>query len=277
MKRVPSLTAEPAALAAWRAEDPDGEGGTEAGKAWERFKGEARHAYTELVQALLDRQQGLCGYCEQRLTDDHGTLVFGDYQVEHVLAKSGGIGRSLDWTNLMLCCGGGTYKHSKDPTRHVSGAGGAVNESCGQAKGSLALGAGCDPRMLPWHEPIVTIALDGRMRARRDACERAGIDPEVLDQTIDERLKLNCERLRAHRQALAMDLVEWVTEVWKEALRESRLTEEESLPILVQFAGGRLRPDAHGHLGQFWSTTRHYLGELAEAWIRDNAKLLRFG
>lgn len=274
MKRVPSLTAEPSALVAWRADDPVDERVTEGASTWERFKAE-RHAYTELVQALLARQQGLCGYCEQRLTDERGLLVFGDYQVEHVLAKSGGSGRALDWTNLMLCCGGGTYKHHADPTRYVPGARAVINESCGQAKGARDLPKECDPRTLPWQEMLVTITLDGRMRARRDACERAGIDPEALDQSI-ECLKLNCERLRVRREALAVGLARWVTALWDEALRESRLTEAESVAIVTLLAGGRLRPNAHGHLPRFWSTERQYLGELAEAWIHEHARDLHF-
>ena len=54
---------------------------------------------------------------EQRLVDGAGALISNDYQVEHVEPKSGALGRVLDWRNLALACGGGTYRHHQDPSR----------------------------------------------------------------------------------------------------------------------------------------------------------------
>ncbi|MEX1363567.1 MAG: hypothetical protein AB1Z98_10595 [Nannocystaceae bacterium] len=109
MKRVPALLAEPIGLAQWRAEHPadDHAAGDDATDVWERFRSSG-DAYQQLLQDLLQRQQGLCGYCEQRLTKDGGDPVHADYQVEHVQAKSAAAGLALDWNNLMACCGGGT-------------------------------------------------------------------------------------------------------------------------------------------------------------------------
>jgi predicted ATPase len=36
--------------------------------------------------------------------------VPNDQQLEHLLAKSGGAGRSLDYQNVMVCCCGGTWR-----------------------------------------------------------------------------------------------------------------------------------------------------------------------
>jgi uncharacterized protein (TIGR02646 family) len=278
MKRVPTLDGEPSELAAWRAANPNDAGSTstDAKGAWDRFRS-AGGAYRQLLAQLLARQQGLCGYCEQRLSETNGTPVFNDYQLEHVLAKSGGDGRVLDWHNLMLCCGGGTWPHHKDDSRHLPGHGGAANVSCGQTKGDGDLHPGCDPRTFPWREPVVGIGLDGRMRANEDACRGANIDPNALQQTIDEVLGLNCERLRMTREKLVAQTIQWFVDLLEAMLAlSSNLPETEAASIRKQLVGGRLRPDAHGHLNPFWTMERLYLGDLAEAWIRDNAASLHF-
>jgi uncharacterized protein (TIGR02646 family) len=239
MKRVPVLEDEPAELAQWRAANPedDASTGSNAKGAWDRFKSSG--AYRPLVDRLMARQQGLCGYCEQRLYDDGRPLVVNDYQVEHVLAKSGGSGRVLDWQNFLLCCGGGTWKHQRDPTRYHPSPRGKTNVSCGQAKGDVDIDASCDPRSLPWHEPVVRVDIDGRMRPDEDACRRLGIDPEAL---------FAASHLPADRLDVAFQL----------------------------FVEGRLRPNQRGCLRRFWTTERVYLGAAAEAWIRENPGLLHF-
>lgn len=276
MRRVPSLTAEPPSLEAWRARNPDDEhlAGTAARDAWKRFR-RRRSAYHEVTKALLARQQGLCGYCEQRLSNSDGTPILHAAQVEHVRPKHGGPGRVLDWQNLMLCCNGGTGPHHDDDSLPPPGAETKAKLSCGQAKGERHLEPGCDPRTLPWREPIVTIGLSGRMRARHDACRRAGIDPRALEDTID-RLNLNCERLRMRRRAIALALSKEMRHLWLEALRITTRTETETIAILQHYVGEQLRPDGHGHLRRFWTTERQYRGELAEAWIREHPSELHF-
>ena len=277
MKAVPSLTNEPPGLAAWRAEHAadDHATGGDAKNAWTRFR-DSGHAYSELLQALLSRQQGLCGYCEQRLSKSDGTLVVNDHQIEHVSPKSGGPGRVLAWRNMMLCCGGGTWRHHRDATRHLPDMGSRATVSCGQAKGDATLDGTCDPRALDWHEPVIEVGLDGSMRANEAACRRAGIDPQGLDATI-AMLELNCERLKRARRSVADHIRNWVVQLWEEGRSVSpNLTEAEASEVLRIHIGGRLRPDAHGHLQPFWTTERLHLGPPAEAWIRENAKPLHF-
>ncbi|MCA9709481.1 MAG: TIGR02646 family protein [Myxococcales bacterium] len=278
MKHAPSLVAEPPGLAGWRAAHPEDDQASEdeARVVWQRFK-DSGHAYTELVDALLERQQGLCGYCEQRLTKADGTRVSNDYQVEHVQPKSGGSGRTLAWENLLACCGGGTYPHHRDPTRHRRDPRRGLNDSCGQTKRDDELPPGCDPRTFPWREAIVFIELDGRMRPDEAACARAGIDPETLRHAIDVTLDLNCERLRMAREQCITTLNGSVVDVFAWALELApNLPKTEANALLMSLAGGRLRPDAHGHLCRFWSTERQYLGPPAEAWIASNAARLHF-
>lgn len=278
MKPLPSLTGEPEGLAAWRASNPDDDRATglDAKNAWNRFR-DSGDAYREVLHALIDRQQGLCGYCEQRVTKNDGTLEFQDFQVEHVLAKSSGPGRVLHWRNLMLCCGGGTYPHFKEkPSRHLPGKGAEANLSCGQAKGDSEFDEGFDPRAFAWREPVVFVELDGRMRADEDACRRAGLDPMRIDGAI-ELLKLNCERLRVARQHVAMNIVGWFVPLLEELLRLSPgLHDSTASSMHAQMVGGRLGPDIHGHLQPFWTTERLYLGELAERWIHEHARELHF-
>jgi uncharacterized protein (TIGR02646 family) len=270
MKRVPGLLDEPPCLAMWRAANPGDEQAAGA-TAWKRFKDE-RNCYEVLLAALVARQQGLCGYCEQRVTKADGRLENFDYQVEHVEPKSRR--RALDWQNLMLCCGGGTWAHHEDPTRFRPPQGG---KSCGEHKGASELDPQCDPRSLPWRQPIVTVELDGFMRADVDACREADIDPNVLQDAIDHLLELNCERLRMARGSVARQTSKWVVDVFEEALRLSpNLSEAEALSISELLVGGRLRPDRNGHLCRFWTTERQYLGPLAEAWIRTHAELFYF-
>ncbi len=278
MKRVPTLATEPSDLAQWREEHPEDRAatGSDARGAWDRFKSSG-DAYRQLLAQLLAHQHGLCGYCEQRLSKDDGTLVVNDYQVEHVLAKSGGAERVLDWHNLLLCCNGGTWSHHRDSSRHLGGHGSAATVSCGQAKQDAELRPRCDPRGFPWDEPVVTIDLLGHMHAEADACRRADIDPELLQQTIDDVLGLNCERLRMARENTVTAITQWFVEIVEEVLRLApHLPPDEARRIREQLVGGRLRPDVHGHLQRFWTTERLYLGELAESWIRAHAASLGF-
>ena len=276
MKRVAIPEGEPVELLAWRAENPEDDHatGTDANGAWERFKSSG--AYMSLVRQLLTRQQGLCGYCEQRLCDDDGSLVVNDYQVEHVQAKSGGSGRVLRWQNLMLACGGGTWKYLKDATRYARAPRGRRNTSCGQAKGDADIDGPCDPRALPWQVPIVRVDIDGRMRPDSEACLRHGIDADVLGHLIEKTLNLNCERLRVARQKVVDHIVRELDEVFRWLFESSHLSNDKLEQAHRLFVEGRLRPDRHGNLRRFWTTERIYLGPVAEAWIHANPELFHF-
>ena len=281
MKRVPSLTAEPIGLAQWCAEHPNDvqATGDAAKSAWNEFKGSGE-TYHAVLSELLAGQQGLCGYCEQRLTRPSGDLVVNDYQIEHVLPNSGEPNsgepkRVLEWTNLMLCCGGGTWKHHGDSTRYQPPT--RTNLSCGQSKADDELPASCDPRSFPWAESLVSIGIDGRMRAKLDACERAGVDSATLQSMIDERLGLNCERLRLARESVVNNLLSWVNDLFDWALSNApNLPDDTVERMRAELAGGRLGPDAHGYLRPFWTTERQYLGDPAEAWIQAHTADLNF-
>ncbi|MEZ4434104.1 MAG: hypothetical protein R3F65_16995 [bacterium] len=288
MKRVPRPAGETPGLADYRRDHPDEVAApvTEGAAIWERFRdsdGGAR--YRALLDALTACQQGLCGYCEQRLTHPAkhpraGERRHGDYQVEHVEPKSAVVGAALDEANLMLACGGGTCMNRRDASRDRASARRRANESCGQHKGNGSLPAGCDPRMFGWDRPVVRISSDGRINADEAACRMSGIDPAMLDHAIDDVLNLNCERLRVARQEIVDHIVGEVmpsVELLVDASPELSASERQA--ILTLIIGSHLRPDGHGHLKAFWSTWRGHLGHLggfAEQWLAANHALLNW-
>ena len=101
MKRIRKLSHPTPGLDAYLAEkDNDA-------KDWEEFRShKAGASYRELVEALVDTQHGLCGYCEIDINER-------DRQVEHVLPQSApqqGAARALDHANMIACCKGGTLQ-----------------------------------------------------------------------------------------------------------------------------------------------------------------------
>ena len=277
MKHVPRGPAAPPAMAAYVAAHPTDTNatGTDAGKAWERFRND--EAYGELRQALVTAQRGLCGYCEQRLTQGDGGLFVNNQQIEHMLAKTGGPGRVLDPSNLMLCCGGGCYREKDrsyfDSVRHYDG---DANVSCGQRKGDGDLGVGCDPRTFPGTPSLVNVALDGKITANDVACRAAGVDPIVLNDTIKRVLNLNCERLRVAREKRLRAITEEFLWLAGELFKRTTLPDAARLSVGESLVEGRLAPDTHGYLRAFWSVERQYLAPWSESWIRKNAQRVGF-
>jgi uncharacterized protein (TIGR02646 family) len=234
---------------------------------WENFRND-KAAYQELCKQLSARQQGLCIYCEQRLVDGEGTLILLDYQVEHVLAKSGGVGRVLDWTNLALACWGGTYPHHKDESRRYTS---KDNVSCGQTKGDDELTPGCDPRTYSLLHELVSVGLDGVLSVNASQCEAMGVDPANVKKVI-ELLQLNCERLRMARQNIGDQDRKWFTFMVKD-LADRNLSNEQKRQMLALLVAAQLQPDAVGALLPFWSTKRSAIGAPAETWLVSNDQL----
>lgn len=280
MKHVRALAGEPSLLAQYRASYPNEElrPVSEASATWEEFKTD-QPAYRELLAKLADVQQGLCIYCEQRLVDatrpvdDRGNIVFvtNDYQVEHVLAKSGAVGRVLDWHNLALACGGGTYRHHLDPNRVYTS---ADNTSCGQTKGDGDLPMGSDPRTLPLIDALIDVGIDGRLSVNARNCAAVGVAPNDVEDAI-KLLNLDCERLRKTRQDRRDNVNKWVVPLLAELLDSAHLGLAQRQQMLDLLIAGRLQPDAWGHLRAAWSTERCALGPDAETWISNNQGLFK--
>ncbi|RYE41428.1 MAG: TIGR02646 family protein [Hyphomicrobiales bacterium] len=261
MKYVRALAAQPPLLQQYNANHPDQalRPAAEADATWTTFK-EDKQAYGEVLDYLIQAQQGLCCYCEQRLVDLSGKRVDLDYQVEHVLPKSGAVGRVLHWQNLALACCGGTYRYHKEPSRQYKD---AENISCGQMKGDDELA--CDPRNLPLHEPLITVGIDGRLKIDAERCQRAGVSQADVQNSI-KLLNLDCERLRKTREDIGNGIRTWFTTLLS-TLTSSQLTAAQQRTAVELLIAARLQPDAQGNLLRFWSAERSALGEAANTWI----------
>jgi uncharacterized protein (TIGR02646 family) len=259
MKHVRALEVEPPLLGEYRCLPAAGANrpANEATEVWKRFKKRAPDAYRQLISLLANRQQGLCMYCERLLVDPStAELISDSYLVEHVLGKSGGHGRVLDWTNLALSCW--VRYASKD------------NKTCADAKLHQELPNGCDPRQLPIAPALLEVSSDGLLKPNPQLCESYGADPEALKSTI-KLLELNAEPLRVNRQKVRDTLRKQYSELLI-ALKGRGLEEAVIMQALRAFVASRLEP-VNGLLKSFWTTERCELGEIAETWIIDNANL----
>ena len=261
MKFVRALTGQPPLLQEYNANHPNEalRPAAEADATWSAFKAD-KQAYEEVLDHLKQAQQGLCCYCEQRLVDLSGELVQLDYQVEHVLPKSGASGRALDWQNLGLACCGGTYPHHNEYSRKYLG---KKSISCGQNKGDTALT--CDPRNLPLSAPLITVGFDGTLKVNAERCAAAGVSERDAKDAI-KLLNLDCERLRKTRQDIENGTRTWFTSLLAD-LAASHLTAEQQQISMELLIAARLQPDAHGNLVRFWSAERSALGDVADTWV----------
>ncbi len=272
MKHVRALSAEPPLLAQYRADYPSevARPATQASATWEGFKAEVA-AYQELLGQLVERQQGLCIYCEQRLVDANGTLVPLDYQVEHVQAKSQGAGRVLAWGNLALACGGGTYRHHADTSRKYAG---SDNTSCGQTKDDRDLPTGCDPRGYPVVAALIQVSNAGELTVNEKHCLTAGRQPDRVADAVTL-LNLKCERLRKARQDSRDNVNTWFVDLLAKLDQATHLDASQRAQLLDEFVAIRLQPDASGFLCPWWSSERSALEAAAEPWLARHVHLFQ--
>lgn len=261
MKHVRSLPSQPPLLQQYCANNPHEplRPVGEAGAAWETFKAE-QAAYDQLLDCLTQAQQGLCIYCEQRLVDTAGALVPMDYQVEHVIPKTGMVGQVLNWQNLALACCGGTYPYHSDLSRKYTS---KENTSCGQQKDSSTLL--CDPRNMPLLKPLVKVDIDGELKVDAAHCAEIGVRQIEVEGAI-ELLNLDCERLRKARQDIGDNVRSWFVFMLEELI-SPQLTAFQQQEMVGLLVARRLQPDPLGNLPRFWSTERSAIGEPAESWL----------
>lgn len=179
---------------------------TPEGRRWNAFRNEQQAAYSAARELLCDNQQGLCAYCEICL---EGT----NQQIEHFVPKvlsSPPQDWTLEFSNLLLCCKGGTNKYSSRDEEYSTVPSANANQSCGEKKG------GADPRgrlLNPYElpvRPIVTV--DYRDEGLffvpdEEACRQEKIDAILVENTL-EALGLNCPRLVRSRKAVWKSLTE---------------------------------------------------------------------
>ena len=247
MKRIQRMNSATVGLETYLAEE-----GNEA-KDWVGFRNHSTGAsYRQLVEALMDIQHGLCGYCEIDIDIDER-----DRQVEHVLPQSDpqrGAACALDHANMIACCKGGTLRTEDDERRRAPV---RRNRSCGEAKGDLVDADFIDPRTLPALPSLLRVSFNGRIEADTDECKAHGIGSARVEKTIGI-LGLNVERLRValekHWQALNMS--------WESHFDDSQ--------VLEAAARNELLPDEENHLPRFFTTNRSYFKAYEESILAES-------
>ena len=207
---------------------------------------EAGTAYRELRGTLVEIQHGLCGYCEIKLNNSMT-------QIEHVVPQNDrhcGAALTLDVTNMIACCMGGTIKtaaeeHYLPPVRE--------NRSCGEAKGNTIGPHFIDPRSLPALPSVTAVNFEGTLHADPNACRQhgIGIGIESVRHTIAA-LGLNVLRLRRARKS------RW------EHLAATWIIHLEDPKLMADAAREELLPDETDRLSRFFSTNRSYFGPVGE-------------
>ena len=220
----------------------------EWGANWEEFRSHnAGTSYRELRDTLARNQHGLCAYCEIELRESRR-------QIEHVIprsAEAAGNQGTLDVTNMVACCLGGTTKpggsdagdHHREPIR--------ANMSCGQAKGNRHDDTFIDPRDLPAVPSLMRVRDNGLIEVDDRACQDADVVPDHVTGTI-ETLNLNAERLRLAR------------EKWRDALVDKSQHLAGDADRMNEWIRALLTPDAEEGLPRFFTTARCYFGPVAE-------------
>ena len=182
-------------------------------------------AYRELLDAMDDRQHGLCGYCEVSLHPR-------ERQVEHFQPQAAFPALAVDHLNMIACCEGGAPSSAAadirgDQTRYLRPV--KRNLSCGSAKGETWDENLLDPRKLPAVPSPIRVLVDGSVEPDGHACARTGVEVSQVSRTINI-LGLNVLRLRRVRQR------HWQTlrNVWRDKSGDEALiragAERELLP-----------------------------------------------
>lgn len=238
MKRIQKLANPTPGLAAYLTR-------TGSGASWRRFRHNARNAYRELAETLMELQHGLCGYCEIDLRDD-------DRQIEHVIPQSDpnrGAQHALDPANMIACCRGGELEDQYGPNAQDDNERFSPplsdNRSCGQAKRNNTDPDFVDPRTLPPLPSLTRVLPDGKIEADTDACQAHSISAARIEKTITI-LGLNVERLRLAREK------RWNT------LNQNWVDYFDDPAVMEGAARGELLQNNVGNLPKFFTTSRSY-------------------
>lgn len=229
------------------------------GSDWNGFRDHNQGtSYIELMEALVDVQHRLCGYCEIALTEI-------DRQIEHVIPRSDaqyGEARELDIANMIACCKGGTAsahapsEKSRDENRYLKPV--RDNMSCGQAKEDRNEPEFVDPHALPAVPSVVKVMVNGRIEVDEKVCRSEGISAIRVCRTI-EILNLDARRLRSARE-----------KQWSTLEQETNEIEDPIDPKLMHaWIRAVLMPDDKGRLAPFFTTNRSYFGSLAESVLAE--------
>lgn len=253
MKWCALLSGETPGLAQFRAENPEETN-------WDRFRDDGPR-YTELADALTERQRGICAFCEAPLFTKIPTPV---RQVDHWIPKSNDGDPapeiSFGFANFHASCLGGTKPHLEPPF----GSKGLIksdNVSCGQKKGdrnpvNIPLPQRpYRPTELPLTPTIFIVAFDGTISVNPAAVD-IGLSSERIEATI-QYLGLNCERLKLSRAAVRLYLDEALAEYEASAPEPGTVT---AMQAAMAELAADLSPKPGDTLNAFISVLRDFFG-----------------
>lgn len=249
MKRL-TKGIEPARLSQFRTNHPSG--------IWEKFASQTGRKQAVQDQLKAD-QGGLCAYCEIDLLEKN-TEALADFRVEHFYPKSDSTSSRnwhLDWQNLLGCCHGGSQRHVVDASQRFT----SPESSCDVPKGEKNLdGIILNPLQIPAFPKLFSCDRStGTFSVDSDACEQAGINAVVAQNTIDE-LNLDAERLKRFRKVTLNNLNTQMTSLVREGLSIGEAREK--------LAKMTLRKNSAGYWPKFFTSIRSYLGHAAEEQLR---------
>jgi uncharacterized protein (TIGR02646 family) len=247
MKHIRKSQPEPAELANYR----ERFAAAPRPPTWSEFKADFRRR--EPVKARLRQdQRNLCAYYEN-------SLIPQDESVEHFLAKSSPAGRprQLDWSNLLLCCGGGEKPLPEDVDDAAVRFEGNGERTCGHAK--LANPAAIlNPLQLPPTPRLFQFSSEnGAIHPDVAGCRAAGVEVALVENTITV-LNLRAGRLNRARHALLWEL-------------RSQLDVDGAAPAITTERASEIAAQqipATGALPAFFTTIRWVLGQGAETHLQ---------
>jgi uncharacterized protein (TIGR02646 family) len=227
-------------------------------RTWDQFRSNRKS--DSVCEQLAVDQKGVCAYCEIDITER-------DRSVEHVIPKhtsTKGNNYHLSWPNLLIVCKGGleatatgagevpSYRQSLPPN---------VQPSCGAAKREkVPDGRLLNPLDLPSFPRLFRVnTLHGDIAPDPDECANANINVADADFTIGL-LGLNCERLKANRLAVILQLEEDLQNL--ELQHQDLLANER---VLARDYLGKGQPTWPA----FFTTYRSFLGASADDHLRQ--------
>ena len=239
---------------------------------WDEMRDDNAHMGNQAAHACRDQavqdQKGLCAYCEQKLTQDDPLRS----RIEHFHPKSDKTAFhnwSLDWSNMLAVCDGGTRSTQEERLHHPLPA----NLHCDAHKDRMIqtgrLPEACEGYMLnPLKIPAFPnlFALDkgtGYLEPDEDACANVVIPGNVFDTTAElvgstvTMLNLNCGRLADSRKRIVHNIDRNV-----KTIRQKGYPPSDVLSKLIDRYFGQGIPE-------YFTTVRCFLGVAAEEYLQS--------
>ena len=220
---------------------------------WENFR-RKNNRYKAVASQIRKDQKGLCAYCEINFLEKTSEKNSADFRVEHFHPKSPHTpppNWSLDWSNLLGTCHGGSQKDVVDPTRFTA------PDLC------------CDvPKMdFDWTNdilnPISDIPAFPLIFKFFESSGKIDVDETVCPKNISARakdsvlmLKLNAPRLMLLRKATIEAIKDQIAQSIERGLSPSDASDE--------IAEALYKSNQSENWPAFFSCIRWYLGVSAE-------------